>query len=367
MIKTTAPIVILACLLLSLSTATAQERIQATGMAAVHRGVVDIARDKAIDNALRNAVEEQVGILITSFSEVENYQLKMDQILTESKGFVTSYRVISEAREGDAYKVTIEASIGTGKLKDRMSAVELVMARKMKPRLMIIFVDQAQQGALAESAMTRFFLSQGFKVIDAGAAKRAGRGAPAPTPAGEGKDAVRFAQAYGAEVVIFGKLEVTRRTFKMGDIEITSSEVTISGRVINGDTGEVISTDSKSKRGEARAVTEDVARDLARSLKDEVLDRWSGELVNVATVKLVLSGLDGYRELLHFKEQLSNEVKGFRQLHQRTFAAGEVDLDIEMKGNAQGLADDLAAITINKRKISILEITPNTVAARLLP
>lgn len=360
-------IAIFLLMIISLSPAHAQDKVISTGMAAIHRGVIDIARDKALDNALRNAVEEQVGILITSFSEVDNFQLKMDQILTESRGFISSYRAISEGREGDAYKVTIEATVGTGKLKDRMSAIDLIMVRKMKPRLMIVFTEPAPQNAVAETAMTRYFLSQGFRVIDAGAARKTGRPMPPPTSDGDARQVVNLAQSYGAEVVILGKLDLARRTFKMGDIEITANEVTLSGRVINGDTGEIITTDSKSRRGEVRAATEEAARELARSLKEETLDRWSGELTNIAVVKLIVSGIYTYRDLLHLKDQLSSEVKGFRQLHQRSYVAGEVDMDIEMRGNAQGLADDLAALTVKDRKIAVVEITPNAVAARLLP
>ncbi len=354
-------------MLISSLPAHAQDKVTSTGMAAVHRGIIDIARDKAIDNALRNAVEEQVGIMITSFSEVENFQLKMDQILTESKGFINSYRIISEGREGDAYKVTIEATVGTGRLKDRMAAIDLIMVRKMKPRLMVVFAEPNPQNVVAETAMTRYFLSQGFRVIDAGASRKTGRAMSPPLPGSDVRRVATLAQSYGAEVVILGKLDLARKTFKMGDIEITATEVTLSGRVINGDTAEIITTDSKSRRGEVRAVTEELARELARSLKEETLDRWSGELTNVAVVKLLLSGLHTYRDLLYLKDQLSNEVKGFRQLHQRSYAAGEVDLDIEMRGNAQGLADDLAAITVLGRKIAIVEISPNAVAARLLP
>lgn len=360
-------IVYLFLMFISLLSAHAQDTVISTGMAAVHRGVIDIARDKALDNALRNAVEEQVGILITSFTEVDNFQVKMDQILTESKGFINSYRVISEGREGDAYKVTVEASVGTGKLKERMSAIDLIMLRKMKPRLMVVFNEPALHNAVAEAAMTRYFLSQGFRVIDAGATRKAGRAMPAPAPGADAGQIAGLARSYGAEVVILGKLDLTKRTFKMGDIEITANEITLSGRVINADTGEIITTDSRSRRGEVRAVTEELARELARSLKEETLDRWSGELTSVAVVKLLVSGLYTYRDLLHLKEQLSSEVKGFRQLHQRSYAAGEVDLDIELRGNAQGLADDLAALSVRERKIAILEITPNAVAARLLP
>jgi len=101
--------------------------VRATGVATINNGVVDIARDKAIENALRSAVEEKIGVMIKSYTEVENYELKMDQILSESKGFVNSYRIVSEGREGNTYKVVIDAEVGVGKLEERMEALALIM------------------------------------------------------------------------------------------------------------------------------------------------------------------------------------------------------------------------------------------------
>jgi hypothetical protein len=42
-------------------------------------------------------------------------------------------------------------------------------------------------------------------------------------------------------------------------------------------------------------------------------------------------------------------------------------LDLEIKGNTQGVADDLAAMTFNQRKLRITEITQNRIEAKLVP
>jgi hypothetical protein len=351
----------------SFFTVHAQDRIRAMGMSTIHGGAVDIARDKAIENAQRNAVEEKVGVMITSFSEVENFQIKMDQILSESKGFINTYTVVSEERAGDTYKVTIEADVGVGRLKDRMAAIDLIMARKSKPRLMMLFSEQAQKDAVAEASMTKYFISQGFKLVDVGAVKRTKGYERLQSLSSDRKELSQMARRYGAEVIILGKVEITTKAFKIGDVEVSSNEVIVSAKVVNGDTGEVIATDSKTRKGDIKVTTEEAAKDLAKEMKEQILERWSSELTNMATVKLVVYGLNSYRELSRFKELLAAEVKGFKQMHQRSYANGEVELDVEIKGNAQSLADDVAAMTLNKRKVKILEITQNRIEVRVLP
>jgi len=252
--------------------------VRATGVATINNGVVDIARDKAIENALRSAVEEKIGVMIKSYTEVENYELKMDQILSESKGFVNSYRIVSEGREGNTYKVVIDAEVGVGKLEERMEALALIMTRKSKPRIMILMGGDPSKVAPVESAMIKYFTAQGFPVVDAAVA----RGSFDITTLANSRElATKVAHQYAAEVIIVGQLDVANRSFKLGDVEVTSAEVTLSGKAINGDTGSVIASHSVSKKGEWVKVSEETASLLAKQLKEKLVNAWSRELTNV--------------------------------------------------------------------------------------
>ncbi|MCX5857876.1 MAG: flagellar assembly protein T N-terminal domain-containing protein [Deltaproteobacteria bacterium] len=347
------------------SVAAGQDRVRAEGMASIVNNRVDSARDRAIDSAQRNAVERVAGIMVSSSTEVENFQVKMDRILSESKGFITSYKILKEERERDLYEVHIEAVVETGRLKDRLEAVRLIVARKSKPRLMILFSEQAQKDAIAEAAMARYFMAQGFKLVDAEVARKS-RDMKALQATADRQQLTGIAQRYGAEVLILGRVEVASKSFKMGDVEIQSSEVAVSGKVVNGDTGEILASDSKNRKGEFKTVTEETALDLAKQMKEEILERWSSELTNTVTVKLVVSGLN-YGDLSRFKEILNTEIRGLKELQQRSYARGQVELDLEVKGNTQNVADDLSTIMLNQRKVSILEITQNTIKASLSP
>jgi DNA-binding cell septation regulator SpoVG len=238
------------------------------------------------------------------------------------------------------------------------------MARKSKPRLMILFREQVQKDAIAEAAMARYFMSQGFKLVDAGVARK-NREVQTLYDSADPLQMTSVAQRYGAEVLILGRVEVVARSFKMGDVVVQSSEVTLSGKVVNGDTGEIIASNYKSRKGEFRPVTEGVAVELAKQMKEEILERWSSELTNTVTVKLVVSGLHDYKDLSCFKETLNKEIRGLKELHQRSYARGQVELDLEVKGSTQNVAEDLSAITLNQRKVSILEITQNRIKASL--
>jgi len=372
--KKTLFLIVLTCITWATLAGAAPEnqKVRVVGMATIHNDVVDIARDKAIDNALRNAVERVVGVMVTGSTEVENFQLKMDRILSESKGFVEKYLILSEKREKDNYEVNIEAEVGAGKLQDRLQAMELVINRKSRPRLMVVFNEAGQKDAIAEAAMSKFFLAKGFKLVDSSIVKKNRGQFNSAVSATDEKALSSLARTYGAEVVISGSVEAISNSFTVSGIEMFTNKVNVSVKVINGDTGDIITTGSESKsmpgsKGEINRITEDAAGKLAGKILEETLERWSSELTNTATIKLVVSGLDEYQDLVGFKDQLPLVLKGFKAMYQRGYLLGTAELDIEVKGDIQGVADDLSVFVLKGRKLKISAITQNMVKASLLP
>ncbi|NPU84171.1 MAG: hypothetical protein HPY65_06755 [Syntrophaceae bacterium] len=348
-----------------------QNRIRAEGSATIHKNFKDIARDRAVENAQRNAVEQAVGVMISSRTEVENYTVKLDQILAEADGFINAYSIVSEKQDGKTYTVVIDADVGTGRLQERMKAIRLIVSRKAKPRLMIRFSGGEAKDALAESVMSRYFMEQGFHVVDAETVKKNSDVDEMDKAEGDRRKLSRMARGIGAEVLVAGRVETATSAFTISNIEMHSNKVTVSAKVINGDTGEVIAADSAAAskpgvKGDWKEITEDATGRLSRALFDGILSRWTADLVKASTFKLVISGLDSYDDLVSFKELMSHEVKGYREAHQRSFSRGQVDLDVEVRGTIRGFADDLAALSFKSRKVKIVEITQNRIRARLV-
>jgi DNA-binding cell septation regulator SpoVG len=342
----------------------AQKKITAKGMAANQRNI-DIACSRALDEAQRNAVEQATGVMITSTTNVENFQVKMDRILSESKGFINAYKVLSEKKAGTDCEVVIEADVSTGKLRDRMMAVNLIMARKSKPRVMLVFKD-----AVAEAVMAKYLLGHNFKLVDADVSSK-NREYDRLKDASEARDIRGLAQHYGAEVIIVGTVSADSKSSTIYNIEMNKNTVVVTGKVINGDTGEIITTASETKsdnnmKGDYKALTEETSSKLISKLVDDVLENWSKELANTASVKLIVTGLDE-ETLEDLKAELGEEIKGLKEVNERFYAGGKAEFDLEVEGNAQDLARDLRKITVNKRKIKIKSRTQNRVEAVLLP
>src|SRR5262245_4601069 len=84
------------------------------------------AHDKAIEDALRRAVEQAVGTMVESETSVENYQLLSDKIYSRSSGYVKKYQVVSEQAEGNLLRIRIEAEVDSGYLNSDLAAIGLL-------------------------------------------------------------------------------------------------------------------------------------------------------------------------------------------------------------------------------------------------
>ncbi len=70
------------------------------------------ARDDAIFDAQRRAVEQGVGLYIKSEIAVENLQLLSDDIYTKAGGYVHTYKVLSEGYNAAGYLYRHHRSAG---------------------------------------------------------------------------------------------------------------------------------------------------------------------------------------------------------------------------------------------------------------
>ena len=74
-------------------------------------------QDQALQNAMRNAIEQSFGVSVSTKTEILNDELIKDQIVSVSNGSIQKYEIISErSLSDDNHAVTIKASVSINKL-----------------------------------------------------------------------------------------------------------------------------------------------------------------------------------------------------------------------------------------------------------
>ena len=123
-----------AALFLTLVLSAPAWAVQATGFG--------VDRDHALTNAFQKAIEAAVGVDVQSNSLVDNFMLIKDEIITHSKGYVTSYDIISEDKEpGGGYKVVVNAQVDQGAIGDHIKTLDILMKMAGHPRLLVFGTD----------------------------------------------------------------------------------------------------------------------------------------------------------------------------------------------------------------------------------
>ena len=178
-----AVITLLSSTVFSLSSVAGETEIsEAVGLARLYSGEEKQAKDEALRNAMKKAIEQGVGAMLTSETEVENFQLVSDRILTKSKGAIKSYRILREGSvdNGVNYEVVISAIVDDDLLNSSMEAFRLMQQLTGRKTVMVIYNPNVQ-GSLplnpnngddfqliksGITALNQAFIERRFDVID---------------------------------------------------------------------------------------------------------------------------------------------------------------------------------------------------------
>ena len=383
----------LLAILFSYSQSFAQSQdVTATGVAAVLQGDKAIARDTALNDALRKAVEQAVGTMVSSETVVENYQLIRDSILTKSQGYIQNYKVVSESPSPELYQVTITATVALGDLKNDLAALGILMQRAQKPRVLFMiaeqnigqefymfwwhgkseFKGQHYDMAASETALKEEFLNKGFNVVDSSVATGKIEVSNAYRIADlTDTGAISIGRQLGAEVIVKGKAlakEGPRNTgSKVGSYiaDITASALRVdNGAVLGSARGHGVSRNISEVTGGTEAL-EKAAREMAGKMVDQIVAKWSGEVSGGGLIQLTVRGIGEYSDFVKFKDIIQGQIRGVQAIYQRSLEAGTAVLDVEMKGNAQQLSDEIARKNFGGIPVKVIGASANTVEVSL--
>ncbi len=354
------------------------QTVKAEGVGAILAGDAALARDRALRDAQRNAVELAVGVLIDSETLSKNFTVISDEITARSAGYIEGYDLLNERVEEGMLRVTIEARVKMGPLKDDL---DRLIGKMGRPRVLFMIAEQDSGGAgprgwwqgsaglgrfTVDTSFQQYFVDHHFTVVDH-SLKSPGLNVAEPSD----KDAAALGRRYDAEVVVFGRA-VAKDAGQIRDFNMHSYRAEISVKAIQVDNGQVIASanasaaaahiDSMSGSVEALNKASQVA---AKSLVNRIVDSWARQTV-AALITVDIVDTVNYATFVRFKGLLKEQVRGVAKVFQRTYGGGKAKLEVEFEGNAQQLADELALKDFETFRVDILEASQNRIQLRFL-
>ncbi|MFN0061247.1 MAG: flagellar assembly protein T N-terminal domain-containing protein [Myxococcaceae bacterium] len=361
---------------------------EASGEAAIVNGNKERAEKEARDLALREAVEQVAGVIVSASTLTSNAQLISDQVFSRSEGYVRSYEVLSKKEERGVMKVTVRALVGTAKLDKDLQAVRGLVERLRNTKVVILLQEQTiddkgvttTSGVMA-SALTKAFAKDGWSLIDPQFA--AGKVKVSSAVALGAVEAKEIGDMSKADYILYG-------TSSFRDAPKDSFLVPAGGEqgvfVITGeyDLG-VFATDSGQQIAK-------VSGKLMPSLKEVSINSRQESAFNLVTAReaeivghvrkavveslrdaeskgkelaVRVVGISDFAALQNFKKELQRWAGGVRDIRGDSLAGGEAKMSVLYLGTSDRLADDLGGKKFRGKKVSVTGISGNALVLTL--
>uniref|UniRef100_A0A7C4CBN3 Flagellar assembly protein T N-terminal domain-containing protein n=1 Tax=candidate division WOR-3 bacterium TaxID=2052148 RepID=A0A7C4CBN3_UNCW3 len=321
--------------------------VLAEGAAAITAGP-DIARDQALKDALRKAVEQGVGTYVNSETRVQNFQLLSDRIYSQASGYVSSYRIISESRESNLFRVAIRAKVKLDRIEDDLEAIGILVAEQGRPRLMVLIKEVTSGAAatldreLVETALVAAFQARGFPVVDQTVVEQnLTRDQLRAILAGDNQTALAAGLRTGAEIVVAGTMDRSRevRRVPYTQSETEFHKVRISARAVSVQTAEVLaaSTVARELPFSADQAIEAAADSTGKVLMNRILAGWK-KRTNIT--QLHIQNADNSR-VEQLKAEIMTKVRGVTAVISRELVGTHAVVEVVSETSTQEILQQL--------------------------
>ncbi|MGQ0508393.1 MAG: flagellar assembly protein T N-terminal domain-containing protein [Myxococcaceae bacterium] len=368
---------------------------EAAGEAAIVDGNRARAEKDAKDKALREAVEQVAGVMVSADTLTQNSQLISDRIYANSAGYVRKYDVVSKKEERGVMIVTIRAEVGKQQLDKDLQAVKALINRMGNRKLVIILQEQTYdpRGAVTSSGvlstvLTEAFKKDGWTIIDpafAAGKLKLSSGVSLGTP-----EAKEIGELTKAEYILYGTVSFRNQAADpnwggfdnkgkqlqfpvTGEWELTLF-ATDSGSQIAKVAGKFNSQPADlGPKGTYTISYERTAHDIAVHRGQEVvgavrkaaLEQLRDAEQNGNRLVVHVVGLSDYSAVQGFKKVLAESITGVRAVKPGTFGGGKAQFDVTFVGTTDELADRVGGKAFKGKKINVTGVTGNTLEVTL--
>jgi hypothetical protein len=366
-------VLLLLCLL---ATGFAQDiSVEATGYGAT--------LNEATVNAKREALAQGIGQSLTSQTEVENFMVKRDFILTRTMGHVKSAQVLNQKQGPDgAWEVKVRAVVAKDGLSKDLAALMVLKESVGNPRIAMLIKEtilgnEDPTANKAEILLIDFFKGKTFEVVDPGAALRFRESSDGvKAMGGDPVAAAKLGAALNAEVMIVGNVVAKESDVSnipaMAKSGMKSASAVVSLKAVNVSTRQIMA--AKSADAPAAHINAHTAGNMAveKSVKkllegkdgffDAIVESWRSGANDGTVFQLTLDGVATFSDVKAVKASLQSKVA---KLDQRGFEKPTLKLDATFLGSAEDLCEKLDGLAIEGHKLSVESYQGNSISLKL--
>ncbi len=152
-----------------------------------------------------------------------------------------------------------------------------------------------------------------------------------------------------------------------------SVQADLSARAVRTDTGQVIATATThaaavhiSETTAGIEALRKAANQAAEEMIGKILAVYAKETGGTRSVNITITGLNK-TQFAKFKDVLLNQVRGIKDLHERSFSNGKAKISVDSKNSAQILSDELLLRDFGTFTVEIVSSTANSLELKVTP
>lgn len=316
----------------------AAKLVTAKGMSFFEPGREVVAREKALAEAKRAAIEQALGASIESRTVVEDFQVVKDQIFSRSSGYLSDLKILEENKTTlGTYEVKIQAAVEVSDLMADLDRFQQVLKWQKNPRISIeIEPGLAQEfhpaARKAANLLTNRCQGDGFSVF-------------------------KFTKDSDIQLgLLVGlNLEHASRQTAFQDLKLTINEISLSAHIYRLD-GEVLATASavKSIPGENRLETLDKgARECVEAiwneLRKKLAKQWERELFSNRDIFFIVKNVRSHARAQELNMILKTDVSGILAADLIRYGERTAEYHLKYRGWADHLLNEIQMSYFKKK------------------
>lgn len=346
-------------------------------------GADDKARDQAVAQALRKAVETACGVFLKAQSETRDYKTVYDKVLADTVGYVREYKVLKVSQAAGVTSAILRVRVSTKKFERAWAAIAHTVSRENNPRVIVAIVDatrhaatgpavEVAQAGIVQGKIEDFFLSKGIKLMDRVTAEKVTR---RDVLLAAIKDDTKALAAIGArfkaDVVVAGRANARYgKTIEIANQEMYQYIASLTVRAVRTDSAEVLAVktygpltvNTLQRSGAADKALGKLGEEFAPKVLAAVVEAWRKQVHVSRTLQILVSGMD-YKMWKVFNTE-AGKLRGVQALRLREITERVATIDVEYAYNNTSLADSLTEL--KAVKLDVTEITANRISLKVV-
>jgi TolB-like protein len=337
-------------------------------------GISGISFNDAIRQALRSAVEQSAGVFISSQTEVENFVVNKDKILSRSEGYIKNYQLLKQEKKEGEYYVEIKALVSLEKIKNDLVALKILLDALQRPKLMVLGKDiylncNFKNTSLAETEISSLLIQKGYEVVDKKQIDQAHKLDQARLILNGNDLAARMlGLEFGAQYVVVTQASIHDAGTVYPGTKMHSVQVCLKAKIINTQTGDmlgsVVKNSAASHISVLTAASEAIKTAAQKTVKDylspTIMASFQDFLQHGAPLKIYVHNIQSYslsHTLISFMETLPDITSVKKDAWNKK--TGLLVLDVRFAGDNDKLATLLDGQRIKQYTVSVVDTAPN--------